>query len=133
MGDFNDQDISSGARLPKRVNPSIPVPPVLRRDTEDKKEESKQEKKPRRKEEVKDHFKELSYAVEQIHEILIKNKSPFRFCVYQEDEEIMIDIVKLNDKGEVERTERKDITHENFLSLVRSIESGEGLLFDFNA
>lgn len=133
MGNYDDGDILSGPHLSKRVEPSLPIPPILRKDGEKKDKKSQQHKRSKPKEEAKDHFKELSYAVEQIHKILIKSRSPFRFCVYQEGNDIMIDIVKLDEKGEIERTEKKDITHENFVTLVRSIESGEGLLFDFNA
>ena len=133
MGNYDDGDMLSSPQLPKRVTPSLPIPAILRRDGEERKKRSPEHKKIKHKEEAKDHFKELTYAVEQIHKILLKTKSPFRFCVYREDEDIMIDIVRLNDKGEVERTEKKDITHENFITLVRSIESGEGLLFDLNA
>ena len=133
MGNYDDGDILSGPQLPKKVEPSLPIPPVLRKDGENREKKSSDQKKGKPREEVKDHFKELSYAVEQIHKILTKNKSPFRFCVYEEEGNIMIDIVRLDDKGEVARTEQKNITHESFIKLVRSIESGEGLLFDFNA
>ncbi|MBN2144535.1 MAG: hypothetical protein JW774_07920 [Candidatus Aureabacteria bacterium] len=81
-------------------------------------------------EENKSHFDELSRAAEQAHHLLIKNKSPYRFCVYQEGEEIMIDIVRLDSNGAIRDTVRKNITHEDFFKWLEHIENGEGLIVD---
>lgn len=78
----------------------------------------------------KDHFKELTDAVEKAHEYLVKDKSPYRFCVYEEEGKIFINLVILNEKGKIDSIKKKNIMNEEFTRWMEMIETGEGLLFD---
>ena len=78
----------------------------------------------------KDRFKELTDAVEKAHHQLVKEKSPYRFCVYEEEGEVFIDLVLLNEKGKIGTIKKKNITNEEFSKWMEIIERGEGLFFD---
>ena len=93
----------------------------------------KKQKQRKKKEEAKDHFDELIRAAATAHVTLVANNSPYRFCVYREGEDIFIDIVYLNKKGDVEKTVKKNITHEEFQKILQDIDAKEGLFFDAKA
>jgi hypothetical protein len=103
------------------------------------KDEAQLEEKKRRsgqreqKEEAADHFTELSRAAETAHVSLMASKSPYRFCVYQKEAEVYIDIVLLDESGRIARTVKKNITHEEFRKILEDIAGGEGLFFDARA
>jgi len=71
--------------------------------------------------------------VEKAHEHLIKTKSPYRFCVYQEEDELFIDLVILNEKGKIGSIKKKNITNDEFTLWLKMVQTGEGLLFDEEA
>jgi hypothetical protein len=95
------------------------------------KEKGKQEHKHR--DEAGNHFQQLSKAAELAHDVLVKNNSPYRFCVYQEGEEVFIDIVIVDDVGKILETKKTNITHEEFTTWLNHIEQGDGLFFDITA
>ncbi|OGJ86461.1 MAG: hypothetical protein A2268_01455 [Candidatus Raymondbacteria bacterium RifOxyA12_full_50_37] len=83
-----------------------------------------------RKDENKDHFEQLAKETEIYNEQLISKKSPFRFCIYRKEEQVLIDLVILDSNGKIRKLVQKDITHQDFKKWIRHIEEGEGLLFD---
>ena len=84
----------------------------------------------KKKEEAKDHFDELTRAAATAHITLVKNRSPYRFCVYKKEEDIFIDIVLLDDRGKIKETIKKNITHVEFQKVLQDIDLKEGLFFD---
>lgn len=84
-------------------------------------------------EQNRSHFRELAEAAERAHAKLVKSGNPYRFCVYEEDSEIMIDIIKLDKDGKPGRVIKKDITREDFFKWIDCIETGDGLVFDKEA
>jgi len=76
------------------------------------------------------HFEALASAAELAHERLMQTKSPYRFCVYQNDGETFIDIVILDQNGNIKIIKKSNIPHQEFLTLMRHIVEGEGLLID---
>ncbi len=76
------------------------------------------------------HFEALASAAEFAHERLVQTKSPYRFCVYQNDGETFIDIVILDQNGKITKIKKSNIPHQEFLTLMRHIVEGEGLLID---
>ncbi len=113
-----------------RVNKSvrvIPQKPFLKPG----KKKDKQEHKHR--DEAGDHFQQLSKAAELAHDVLVRNHSPYRFCVYQEGEEVFIDIVIVDDDGKIKETKKKNITHDEFTTWLNHIEQGNGFFFDITA
>lgn len=95
----------------------------------------KKNKKKRRYREnkVKDHFEDLTQSAERIHKILKEKKSPYRFCIYRDDEDIFIDLVILDANGKIQKTIKKDITHQEFSKIILHIETLDGVLVDYKA
>ncbi len=105
----------------------IPQKTSLKPDNKKGKQEHKH------RDEAGNHFQQLSKAAELAHDVLVKNNSPYRFCIYQEAEEIFIDIVIVDDDGKIKETKKKNITHEEFSTWLNHIEQGNGLFFDITA
>lgn len=95
------------------------------------KKKKKKDKRP--EDEAKDHFTELTRSADQVHEILLKKNSPYRFCIYREKQEIFIDLVILNADGDIDSTIKKNITHQEFSEIIRNIEMLDGLIIDTKA
>ncbi len=113
-----------------RVNKSVRIIPQ-KTFLKPGKKKDKQEHKHR--DEAGDHFQQLSKAAELAHEVLVRNHSPYRFRVYQEGEEIFIDIVIVDDDGKIKETKKKNITHDEFTTWLNHIEQGNGFFFDITA
>jgi hypothetical protein len=88
----------------------------------------KREKKHR--DEASKHFQELTETAEKAHVVLIEKNSPYRFCIYQENEDIFIDVVIIDTDGSIKEIHKRNITHDEFISWVRHIEQESGLLID---
>lgn len=101
------------------------------KDHDKKNQGKKKKKKESEEDEVKDHFKELSDAALRIHKVLEEKKSPFRFCVFKERDEIFIDIVILDGQGKIGKIIKKNITHQEFLDIIKNIETLDGVIVDF--
>lgn len=115
------------------IHPDVPIAVLKRNLKEFLKEEHKQHPKKKHIEENSRHFKELILAVDDLHKILLKKKSPYRFCIYLEKGEVMIDIQILDSSGKPVKTLKKDITHGDFVKWFEDLESGTGILFDNTA
>ncbi len=114
-----------------RVNKSvriIPQKPPLKSGKKKEQEEHKQHR-----DEAGDHFQQLSKAADLANETLEKDKSPYRFRIYQEEEEVFIDIVIVDDDGTIKEAKKTNITHEEFTTWLNHIEQGNGLFFDITA
>lgn len=85
------------------------------------------------KDEAGNHFQKLANAAEQAHDVLVKNKSPYRFCVYQKEGEVFIDIVIVDENGKIKEIKKKNITHDEFSTWLNHIEQGGGFFFDITA
>lgn len=91
----------------------------------------KQEQAEKQKhEETKDNFDALAKAAEESNSILIANKSPYRFCVYRQNNDIFVDIVILDRTGKIRNLVRKNITHDEFAKWIKHIREREGLFLD---
>lgn len=88
----------------------------------------RQQKEP--EDEAKDHFEELAEAAEEAHKLLVRNRSPYRFCVYRRGDEVLIDVLVLDENGQTKAVMAKEISHDQFSKWLGAIESGEGLFFD---
>lgn len=98
------------------------------RQPSDEERKRRQHKEP--EDEAKDHFEELAEAAEEAHKLLIRNRSPYRFCVYRKGEEVLIDVIVLDESGKTRAVMAKEISHDQFTKWLGAIESGEGLFFD---
>ncbi len=80
---------------------------------------------------VKGHFKDLSEMVDEAHKELENKNSPFRICVYQEGEDIYIDVVTIDESGKIEKVFKHNInTNDELEILLQHIKSGRGLILD---
>lgn len=76
------------------------------------------------------HFETIRCAAEAINRDLERKKSPYRFYMYQENDQVFINLVRLDAAGDVAEVKQKNITHQEFNDLIRQIEETGGLLFD---
>ncbi len=84
----------------------------------------------KRRDEAGDHFQNLAEAAEAAHKELEKNNSPYRFCVYEKDGDVFIDIVIVCERGEIKEIREKNITHDEFSVWLNHIEQGDGFFLD---
>ncbi len=94
---------------------------------------NKRHKKKKQHRFAKDSFEALSRLVEETHRELENRDSPFRLCIYQDDEEIYIDVVTLDESGQISQVFKHDISHTEVENLVDQIKSGTGLILDADA
>ncbi|MDR4505533.1 MAG: hypothetical protein MRK01_12205 [Candidatus Scalindua sp.] len=87
----------------------------------------------KQRDEAGNHFQYLAEAAEIAHAVLEKNNSPYRFCIYQKDQEVFIDIVIVDEVGEIREVRKKNITHDEFSTWLNHIEQGEGFFLDLTA
>ena len=104
--------------------------PVSPNRTDTGSQERKKQKKKKTGQEVKKHFDTLTRIVEDIHRELESKDSPFRLCIYQEGEDVFIDIVTIDETGKIDKTFKHDVSHAELEELVRHIKSGRGLILD---
>ena len=105
----------------------IPQKPPLKPGKKKEQEEHKH------KDEAGDHFQQLSKAAKLANDTLKRDKSPYRFRVYQEGDEVFIDIVIVDENLAIQETKKTNITHEEFTTWLNHIEQGNGLFFDITA
>jgi len=80
--------------------------------------------------EAKKHLEELTKVVKETHKELETSHSPFRLCIYQEGEDIYIDVVTIDETGKTSQVFRHDVSHTEIENLVQQIKSGTGLLLN---
>lgn len=115
------------------VHPDIPIAVLKKNLKEFLHENHKRSPKKKHFEENSEHFKELVLAVDDLHHTLQQRHNPYRFCVYLENGEVMIDVLLLDEKGKSVKIMKKDITHEDFITWFEDLESGTGIFFDSTA
>jgi hypothetical protein len=93
-------------------------------------DKKKKRHEPSLQSETVDRFDELARAAEQSNAILVRNHSPYRFCIYRKGAEIFIDIVTLDKDGKIGAIQMHNITHEDFSKWIRHVQEREGLFFD---
>jgi hypothetical protein len=113
-----------------RVNKTVRVIPQKPPLEPGKKKEQEEHK---HRDEAGNHFQQLYKAADIANDVLKKDKSPYRFRVYQEGEEVFIDIVIVDDDGTIKEAKKTNITHEEFSTWLNHIEQGNGLFFDITA
>jgi hypothetical protein len=92
--------------------------------------DQQKQKKKKHPDTVKKHFGELSRIVEEAHQELIEKESRFRLCIYQEGEDIFIDIVTVDKSGKANQVFKHDVSHSELDDLIQQIKSGRGLILD---
>lgn len=114
-----------------RINKSDMVSsrdPVV--DSEKHKREPSQERREKENDEAGEHFESLKETAGLVNAELESKKSPYRFYIYREYDDIFINLVRLDDNGKIAGVRKKNITHREFNDLIKQIQQGEGLLFD---
>ncbi len=86
--------------------------------------DKKKRKKRRQYHEAKKHFDELSFIVDETHKELEEKNSPFRVCLYQEGDDIFIDIVTIDENGNTSQVYKHDISHDELNDIIHHIKSG---------
>jgi len=110
----------------KKINP-IPYKLPPGSSVDPKKQKKQQED---RNNQARYNFELLAKAAEESHAILLKEKSPYRFCVYREGDDVFIDVVILDKEGKIKDIKKKKITYDEFTTWLAHIHGGQGLLID---
>lgn len=110
-----------------KINQSEPILPDKQNITS---YEKKKHKKRKRCREAKKHYDELIKIVDETHKDLEEKNSPFRLSIYQEGDDIFIDIVAIDDSGKITQVFKHDISHAELEHLIHHLKSGRGLLLD---
>jgi hypothetical protein len=79
---------------------------------------------------MKDYFPTLARAAAMANENLVRLRRPMRFCVYQKDGKVFIDIVELNAEGKAALKVTKEITDDDFALWINDVSQAEGLVID---
>ena len=109
------------------------VPKIHHEEHEGKEGKKKQpEQDLHEKRDPKEYMHAISQAAKTSNELLAKKGSRYRFCVTEEGENVIIDLVMLDDAGKIIKEVRRNITNDDFDKLINNIASIEGLLFDSN-
>ena len=111
-----------------RIQPISPQ--VNRLNPEEKKHQQQSQQRPKGEDKAGRHFQTLVEAAEKSHQRLTRMNSPYRFCVYQEDNEVFIDVVILGEDGKIKKIQKSNITDDEFSTWLNHIENGYGLLLD---
>ncbi len=132
---FGEKNTPSSARNEKtpgslKIHDKSAVYPRDELSHDQKKKEQHQQYRKNENDEAGDHFESLRTTVTLLNQEFLKKKTPYRFYLYKEFDNIYINLVRLGSDGSVAGVIRKNITHNEFSLLVRRIEEGEGLLFE---
>ena len=96
----------------------------------EKKREQPRERREGGQDEAAGHFESLKETAGLVNAELEEKKSPYRFYIYRESDDIFINIVRLDAEGKIAEVKRTNITHREFKDLISRIQQGEGLFFD---
>lgn len=90
----------------------------------------RKESKHHEKRNLKEYMRTITKAAESSNRQLEQNGSQYRFHVFEENGEVMIDIVMLDQSGRIVKEVKRNITDEDFDRLIEDISLIEGLFFD---
>jgi hypothetical protein len=114
-----------------KIDASGPIKGLGRHGSEGK--ERKQGRFASAKKGTRRYFHTLSKAVERSNDYCAKKKLPYRFRVYQEHNNVFIDLLVLDSNGNVLEEKRKNVTEEDFSRLIDDVSNIAGLFFDGTA
>jgi uncharacterized FlaG/YvyC family protein len=95
-----------------------------------KKEKQQQQNTPKQ---PKDFVRTIAKAAEASNATLMRLNLPYRFRVFAEGEEVFVEIVVLDENGNIITEKKKNISHEEFARLIEDVSQIQGLFFDSNA
>jgi ribosomal protein L15E len=76
------------------------------------------------------YIKTLQKAAEASNQKLINLNLPYRFCVYNDNTKLIIEIVMLDKEGKIIQNKKKNISEQDFSRLIEDLSQIEGLFFD---
>lgn len=106
------------------------VTKVFPRNRANKTRNRKKKRDRKQHDEAGSHFDRLAEAADHAHSILVQSHSPYRFCVYKQNNDVYVDLILLDDEGKTLKIIKKNITHQQFTTWLERIENGDGLIFD---
>jgi hypothetical protein len=78
----------------------------------------------------KEFFHTISKAAEASNEKLARLKLPYRFRVYTQGDDLFIDVVVLDQNGNIVAEKKKNLSHQDFDRLIEDVSQIEGLFVD---
>ena len=114
-----------------KIDASGPIQGLGRRGGEGK--ERKQGQSAAAKKGARRYFHALSKAVEASNGYCAKKGLPYRFRIYLKNNNLYIDLLVLDDNGNIIEEKRRNITEADFGRLIDDISNIAGLFFDGTA
>lgn len=74
----------------------------------------------------------LSRMADDVHQTLLMKDAPIRLCVYQEEDELMMDVIALDSNENQKIVFSRDITDEKTPNLIRQMHKQQGLILDYS-
>ena len=74
----------------------------------------------------------LSRLAHDTHQKLLEQDSSVRLCVYEDKEELFMDVVAMDKTKNIDQHFSRVITHDKLQNIVRQIHSQNGLVLDYS-
>ena len=74
------------------------------------------------------NFKALAITAEQAHQILSGNNAPYRFCIYNKNGDVFIEVIILDGNVRILESYTKNITHDEYETWLKFIQEESGLI-----
>jgi hypothetical protein len=114
-----------------KIDASGPIQGLGRRGSDGK--ERKQGRPAAPKKGASRYLNALSKAVEASNKVCAKKALPYRFRVYLENNNLYIDLLTLDNSGNIIEEKRKNVTEADFSRLIDDVSNIAGLFFDGTA
>ena len=74
----------------------------------------------------------LSRMADDTHRTLVMKNSPLRLCVYQEGDDLLMDVMAMDSVKEKKYLFSRPITDDKLSDLIRQIHNQQGLVLDYS-
>jgi uncharacterized FlaG/YvyC family protein len=88
------------------------------------------ERKQHQPQRIKDYFATLAKAAQIANEKLVRSGSPIRFCFFQKDGKVYLELIERDTQGNITQSSTREITEDDFAHWIDDVSQTEGLIFD---
>lgn len=74
----------------------------------------------------------LSRMADETHQDLVMKNAPIRLCVYQDDDNLVMDVVAIDQEKNKNHHFSREITDEKLPDLIRQIHKQQGLILNYS-
>lgn len=74
----------------------------------------------------------LTQMADDTHQTLVRTNAPLRLCVYQNEGDLVLDVVAIDTDNNENHHFRREITDAKLSDLIRQIHKQQGLILDYS-